>query len=67
MAERTLPARVREPAGQRTSMTLTASRPTTAWDQGAISAFWPVKLNELVRFTHQPSPPPRTDIVLMGE
>ena len=32
-----------------------------------LARFWPVKFNELVRFTHQPSPSPRADIVLMGE
>ena len=56
-----------EPAGRRASMTVSPSRLTMAWDQSTISAFRPVKFNELVRFTHQPSPSPRADIVLMGE
>ena len=34
---------------------------------GYLSALWSVEFNELVRFTHQPSPRPRADIILMGE
>ena len=34
---------------------------------GYLSALWSVEFNELVRFTHQPSPRPRADIVLMSE
>ena len=34
---------------------------------GYLSALWSVEFNELVRFTHQPSPRPRADIILMSE